>query len=154
MLVRLQEATFSQDNSLPAENRAAMIDDAYALVKAGKADVAGLINLMHACRRDTSYIVWHTISGVLKALDDLLEVSAPSVYKRFQRFAAKLSKAGFHKYGWIASEQDGHLDNLARAIFISLQATFEVEDQSFLNEAVRRFHEYCSDPVANASVLP
>jgi len=154
MLVKLQKATLLNDTSLPAENRAAMIDDAYALVKAGKKDVIEVIKLIQSCEKDSSYVVWHQITSVLHALDGLFQELPPDVYSQFQRFAAKTSKSGFLKYGWNPSKDDGHLDNLARAMFINLQATFEVEDDSFLNEAIRRFHEYCSDPAANAAVLP
>jgi len=154
MLVKLQKAICSQDPSLPAENRAALISDTYALVKAGKVDVVEVINLIHASAQDMSYVVWYRISQVLNSLDLFLQECAPTVYRKFQQFAARISKSGFQKYGWNPSEDDGHLGKLARAIFINLQATYETEDVTLLNEANRRFHEYCSDPVANAGVLP
>merc|ERR1712060_305486 len=103
---------------------------------------------------DMNYIVWHKISQVLNSLDSFFQEYPPTVYRKFQQFAARISKNGFKKYGWNPSEDDGHLGELARAIFVNLQAKFETEDETLLNEANRRFHEYCSDPVANAGVLP
>jgi len=154
MMAKLQKAVCLQDPSLPAENRAGMISDAYAQVKAGKVDVVDVIHLLHASALDITYIVWHKISQVLNSLDDFFQEYPPTVYRKFQQFAARISKNGFKKYGWNPSEDDGHLGKLARAIFVNLQAKFETEDETLLNEANRRFHEYCSDPVANAGVLP
>jgi len=154
MMKKLQKAVCSQDPTLPAENRAGMLSDAYAQVKAGKMDLADVIHLIHASAQDMSYIVWHKISQVLNCLDNFFQEFPPTVYEKFQQFGAKISKNGFKKYGWNPSEDDGHLGKLARAIFVNLQATFETEDETFLDEANRRFHEYCTDPVANACVLP
>jgi len=154
MLVNFEKAIRSQDRSLPSENRAAIISDTYAFVKAGKVDVAKLIHLIDACAQDTSYIVWYKISEVLNSLDVFLQEFSPAIYAKYQQFAARISKRGFQEYGWNASDDDGHLGKLARAIFIRLQAKFETKDKTLLNEASRRFHEYCTDPEANASVLP
>jgi len=78
---------------------------------------------------------------------------SPAVYSKFARFVAKISSNGFQKYGWDVSKDDDHLGRLARSIFIRLQARFAVDNISFLNEAVRRFHEYCDDPIRNSAVL-
>merc|ERR550534_3346865 len=85
MIVKLLKAVSSRDPSLPAENRAAMISDAYAQVKAGKIDVVDVIHLVHASSQDMSYIVWHKISQVLNCLDDFFQEFPPTVYRKFQQ---------------------------------------------------------------------
>jgi len=153
MLMNMQKAIGAQDSSISVENKAAMISDAFALVKTGKLDVETVIILIQACAWDTSYIVWYKIAEVLSELDKFFQMFSPAVYSKFVRFVAKISRNGFQKYGWNVSKDDGHLGRLARAIFIRLQATFALEDKSFLNDAIRRFHEYCDDPIMNSGVL-
>ena len=104
-----------------------------------------------ASRKETSYIVWHCIESCLAGLDRAF--TGTEIHSPFKAFAAKLSAQPCADAGWDPRPTDGHLDRLARATFLRMQAKYSEGDQALLAEARRRFTMYVADP-SNAGVLP
>ena len=75
------------------------------------------------------------------------------VHSDLKTFAAKLSAQQCADAGWESRATDGHLDSLARAIFLRMQAKYSEGNVELLAEARRRFNIYVADP-SNVKALP
>uniref|UniRef100_A0A7S3P4T9 Aminopeptidase n=1 Tax=Amphora coffeiformis TaxID=265554 RepID=A0A7S3P4T9_9STRA len=126
-------------------DRAGLINDAYALVKAGHLSPESLIKLLGHYKDEDSYIVWEGLSGVLNGLDTVLSDNE-TMGASLQKFAKKLVLGLAKKVGWESSSSDGHLDTLLRGILISLLASFAYDDPSVAREANQRFTAFLENP--------
>ena len=107
---------------------------------------------IHAAgKEETSYIVWHCIESALGALDKAF--TGMKIHSAFKAFAARLSAKQCADAGWDSRATDGHLDSLARATLLRMQAKYSEGDSPLLVEAQRRFNLYVADP-SNVKVLP
>ena len=75
------------------------------------------------------------------------------VHSALKTFAAKLTAKPYADAGWESRATDGHLDSLARAAFLRMQAKYSEGNDALLTEAKRRFNIYVADP-SNVKVLP
>ena len=75
------------------------------------------------------------------------------VHSDLKTFAARLSAKPCADAGWESRATDGHLDSLARAIFLRMQAKYSEGNVELLTEARRRFNIYVADP-SNAKAIP
>ena len=101
--------------------------------------------------KETSYIVWDCIELSLSALDK--SFTGLKVHSALKTFAARLSAQPHANAGWEPRSTDGHLDSLARVIFLRMQAKYSEGNDALLTEARRRFNIYVADP-SNVKVLP
>ena len=104
-----------------------------------------------AGNKENSYIVWNCIESSLAMLDK--SFTGLKVHSALKAFAAKLSAQPCADAGWESRATDGHLDSLARAIFLRMQARYSEGNEELLTEAKRRFNIYVADP-SNFKVLP
>jgi aminopeptidase N len=121
---------------LPIE-RVALVNDAYALVKAGHQSPGSLLLLLHNYMEEDEFCVWEGLSEVLKGLDTILSEN-DEVHSMFQNFAKKLVVNLMKKIGWETSSDD-HLTTMLRGIMISLLSTFAYNDELVISEAKTRF---------------
>lgn len=126
-------------------DRAGLINDAYALVKAGHLAPEALIKLLGHFKNEDSYIVWEGLSGVLNGLDTVLSDN-DKMSADLRKFAKKLVLNLAQKVGWESTSSDAHLTTLLRGIVISLLATFAYDDPSVVKEANDRFQAFLKDP--------
>ncbi len=133
-----------KSKTLPQADRAALLTDAYALVKAGKMQPESLIKLLSHYTDEDSYIVWSGISEILGGLDAVM-LDDQIMSKNFGELAKKIVLGLLSKVGWEAKSSDGHLDVLLRGMMIGLLSTFCYDDASVAEEALRRFHAFQAD---------
>ena len=127
-----------KSKGLPAADRAALLTDSYALVKAGKMEPENLIKLLSSYTDEDSYIVWCGIADILGGLEAVLS-DDPTMSKQFKDFGGKIVLGLYNKVGWEAKATDGHLDVLLRGMMIGLLSNFCYDDSAVATEAARRF---------------
>jgi puromycin-sensitive aminopeptidase len=143
MLQRL--ATGIQSKSLHAIDRAALVNDAYALVKAGHQSPESLIRLLGNYSDEDDYIVWQGLADTLGGLYAIVSDS-DDVCPLFEAFAKKIVINLMTKVGWEAQTTDGHLTTLLRGIMIGLVSSFAYDDEVVQKEATSRFAAFQADP--------
>jgi puromycin-sensitive aminopeptidase len=124
--------------ALPTVDRLGLIDDAFALSRAGYVKTSAALGVLQAYERETDYSVWLTIAGILDSLDNLL--SRESCRKKFQEAARQLLLPIAGRQGWDKRPTDGHLDVLLRSL--ALRNVGGYGDQSTIEEARSRFASY------------
>ena len=127
-----------KSKTLPAADRAALLTDSYALVKANKMEPENLIKLLSNYTDEDDYIVWSGIADILGGLDSITSDDA-AMSKNFKEFGSKIVLGLYNKVGWKSKPTDGHLDVLLRGTMIGLLSTFCYADSSVSAEATRRF---------------
>ena len=136
MIDRLGEGIKSK--TLQPADRAALLTDGYALVKAGKMKPESLIKLLSSYDDEDSYIVWCGIVDILGGLDAVM-LDDEAMSQNFKTFARKIVMGLYEKVGWEAKPTDGHLGVLLRGMLIGLLGNFCYDDESVATEASRRF---------------
>jgi puromycin-sensitive aminopeptidase len=130
--------------TLPASDRAALLTDSYALVKAGQVKPESLIKLLSNYSDEDSYIVWSGIAEILGGLDSVLG-DDEAMSASFKQFAKKIVIGLHAKVGWEAKETDGHLTVLLRGMMIGLLSNFCYDDNDVSEEASKRFASFLAD---------
>lgn len=145
-------ATGIKNKSLPVADRAGLLNDGYALVKAGHMSPESLIKLISQYSSEDDGIVWDAIESVLGGLDtvmsDDVEMSA-----NFYKFAKKIVLGLTSIVSWDRSPEDGHLTSLLRGTMVRLLSIFCFDDDRISSEAARRFSKFQED-AADIQSLP
>jgi puromycin-sensitive aminopeptidase len=142
MIRRLSDAIKSQ--ALPPCDRAGLLSDGYALVKAGHMRPESLLMLLASYDTEESYIVWEGLASVLGGLDTVLS-DDEKMAANFLAFAKKVVIGLVPRVGWEAKPDDGHLTVMLRSIMISLLGAFCSDEESVANEAKVRFAKFLED---------
>jgi len=149
MIERLSSGIKSK--ALPSCDRAGLIADAYALVKAGQMKPDTLITLLSSYVEEDQKIVWDSISSVLGGLDTITS-DDEEMNANFTKFARGLIVNLLKKIGWEAKETDGHLTTLLRGMMIGLLGTFCYDAADVVEEAKARFQKFQEDPTDMVSL--
>ena len=150
MIKRLEPAI--QSKALSAIDRASLVNDAYALVKAGQMSPSDLIEVLVNYKDEGDYIVWNSLSAALNGLDSVLS-DDEGVSAKFQEFAKSLILPLVEKVGWSATDSDDHLTTLLRGVMINLLSSFCASDKAVQTEAKRRFDLFWENPM-DVDALP
>ena len=142
MIARLQRAITSKE--LPAEDRAALLLDAYCLAKANLAQVESVVLLLRAYVDEDNYTVWSAIESVLNGLRLIMEQVGGDAHHAFMRFGSRLVRNGLQRFGWDA--ESGHTQGLLQALVLELAEKFCMDDAEVLTEARRRFDAHWDAP--------
>uniref|UniRef100_A0A1Q3FI27 Aminopeptidase n=1 Tax=Culex tarsalis TaxID=7177 RepID=A0A1Q3FI27_CULTA len=110
--------------SIPAVNRAQLIDDSCNLAKAGEISYKIPLTLLQYLEQETAYIPWSTAYNSLIHLNRMLSVS--SDYSRFEHFVRTLAERVYASVLLTGSEQD-HVTRLHRGNSVYLACYFGVE---------------------------
>ncbi len=127
-------------------DRASLLLDSYALAKANKTPIESVITILKAFTDEDNSIVWSAISGVLNALNILLEEIGGEKYTSFLSFAKSCVMNALNRIGWDPKPTDGHTDKLTRSTILGLVDTFAWNDPSIVAEARRRFDGHWDNP--------
>ena len=127
-----------KSKTLPPADRAGLLNDSYALVKAGQMSPETMIKLLSNYTDEDDYTTWTGISGIIGGLDAVLS-DDPVMSEHFKKFSKKIVIGLHDKIGWEAKESDGHLSTLLRGMMINLLSTFCHDDENVAAEAMRRF---------------
>eukprot|EP00640_Fibrocapsa_japonica_P000353 CAMPEP_0113937194 /NCGR_PEP_ID=MMETSP1339-20121228/3867_1 /TAXON_ID=94617 /ORGANISM="Fibrocapsa japonica" /LENGTH=883 /DNA_ID=CAMNT_0000939869 /DNA_START=46 /DNA_END=2697 /DNA_ORIENTATION=- /assembly_acc=CAM_ASM_000762 len=146
----LAAAVKSQE--LPAEDRAGLVGDSFALVKAGMMDVEELLVLIGAYQSEEDSTVWESLEMALVQLHKVL-IMDEALGPLFESFAEKLVVPLLSKIGWQAQSTDGHLTKLLRATALRLNSRFASKTPTVIEEAQKRFNIWWEDH-SNVEILP
>lgn len=135
---------------MSTSDRAGVLSDVYALVKAGELSPEVLFKVLSAYRGETEYTVWETIESVLISLDTVASGN-PIIVELFRKFAKGLVGELANVVGWDPAPSDGHLTSLLRALMVRLLARFCSSDEAVVANARDRFEKFLENPedVAN-----
>jgi len=133
-----------RSKKLPVADRAGLISDAYALVKAGLMKPENMLKLLAAYSNEDNYIVWSGIADVLIGLDTVLSEDEV-ISKNFAKFAKGMVTNLAKSVGWDMQQNEGHLTVLLRGIMINLLSNFAIDDADVVAEATRRFKAFQKD---------
>ena len=142
MLKRLEQAV--REKKLSAIDRAGLINDSYALVKAGRMSPESLIGLLKSYENEDAYIVWEGLADTLGGLDSVM-ADDEKMSSNFRAVAKKMVLALMDKVGWDSQENDGHLSTLLRGIMVGLVSNFAYDDSFVISEATKRFKAFQED---------
>jgi puromycin-sensitive aminopeptidase len=142
MLKRLSAGI--QEKTLGPVDRAGLLNDAYALVKAGHLAPESLIELLVNYKREDDYVVWLALSQVLGGLDAVLSDDA-GMSSNFRMFAKSFALHLLEHVGWDAKASDGHLTTLLRGIMVDQLNAFAFDDPEVSREAITRFQMFQID---------
>ena len=128
----------------PAD-RLGLINDSFALARAGYTDTAKILRLLSAYKNEDSYAVWRDMATQLDDLDNLLY--GQGFYPTFQEYIRSIFASVVKKVGWESKQsrrhyQDeaDHLDALLRELVLAQAGKYG--DGEVLKEARYRFNNY------------
>ncbi|MBW3645121.1 MAG: M1 family metallopeptidase [Actinobacteria bacterium] len=129
---------------LAAVERAALVDDTWAAVLAGQTPAPDLLELAQGFGDETDRTVWATLTGVLGAVDHLLD-GEPR--QRFQAWVRTLVGPAHQRLGWEPAPGEDELTRALRGILIG--AAGVLGDDGEVQAQARRAHgAYLSDPAS------
>lgn len=142
---RLERAVERQE--MPPPDRLGLLDDAYALMRAGYLPATRFFRLARSYQGETDATVWRALSGYFPGLEALL--AEQPYLDRFLSFGRELFRPIVSRVGWEPRAGEGHLDALLRTEVLSRLGHFG--DEAVLREAGVRFRRYLED---SASLPP
>lgn len=142
MLSRMAQGVKAK--TLPPCDRAALLTDSYAFVKAGRMAPADFVKFIASYEEEDSFIVWSGLAEVLGGLDSVMS-DDETMSKHFSAFAKKIVVGLVPRVGWTPSQDDGHLTVLLRSIMIGLLSAFCADDEAVAKEASQRFGKFLED---------
>lgn len=133
MLEKLMPAVRNME--LPPLDRLGLIDDMFAMVQAGQASTAEVLQLIDSYRNETNYTVWTAITNSLSNLHIL--ISHTDLMDYFNKYGEKLYRPVAERLGWEVKEGENHLDTLLRSLVLSRLVSFRCKD--IIHEAQKRY---------------
>jgi len=123
---------------MPTVDRLGILDDAFALARAGYIDTSTALSVLMAYDSEQDFSVWTIIAGVFSTLDNLLspEPDRESLHEAARRFFQAIASAK----GWNKQEGDGHLDVMLRSL--ALRNLGGYGDRGTIDEARNRFEQF------------
>lgn len=149
MTSRIQGAI--RQKLLGAEDRAALLLDAYALAKANATSIEAVVELLRAFDQETNATVWSALEGILGGLQLLMEQVGGAANEAFLVFAKRIVRGALERVGWDGKEGEQHSDKLQRASILGLVESFCSGDEDVVVESKRKFDEHWERPEALAA---
>jgi puromycin-sensitive aminopeptidase len=136
--------------TLSPVDRSAVLLDAYACVKAGKANPISVAGVLRALEGETNYTVWCAISGALGGLKNAMEEVGGAAEASFSAWAAVFVKKGLDLVGWVCPEgrSESHSQKLLRSTIIALVDSFCANEPAVVSSARKLFEAHWDDPSA------
>ncbi|MGB8843031.1 MAG: M1 family aminopeptidase [Aliidongia sp.] len=130
--------------TLPLANRAALLADQWALVKAGRAEVASYLDLTKALTGENDRVVWTMVVDALNQIDTI-ERGSPD-RAAFRRYAIGLLHPVLDRLGWTDRPNDSAEAVLLRGEVIG--ALGEFGDEAVIAESRKRFDGFLTEPAS------
>jgi puromycin-sensitive aminopeptidase len=127
-----------ETKALPTVDRLGLLDDAFALARAGYWKTSSALRVLQAYRRESHYSVWFLISIILSSLDNL--IAGERFHSRFEDRARSFFEPLAAGMGWEKKASDTELDHLLRAL--ALRNAGAYGHQRTLGEAKERFAQF------------
>ncbi len=136
LLAKLSSAVAAKE--LSAIDCLGLLDDTFALARAGFLRTSAALDLVAACGGYTDYNVWLTAAGILQSVEHALDDAASR--KGFEDFARGLFKPLAERAGWEPKRSDGHLDAMLRSLLFSRLGQYS--DPDVVSQAQERFQRF------------
>ena len=124
-----------ETGAMPTLDRLGILDDAFALARAGDLDTATALSALQAYQSEKDYSIWTEIAGVFSVLDNLL--SGRPNREPFHEYARQFFQPLATERGWDKKAGDGHLDVMLRSL--ALRNLGGYGDSATIAEARNRF---------------
>jgi puromycin-sensitive aminopeptidase len=134
-----------QGKTMSSIDRASLLNDTYAVVKARHAPPSDLIKLLVNYADEDDFIVWEGIASCLLGID-LIVSDQKELSESFRVFAKRMVVGLVKKVGWDEKPSDGHVGTLLRSVMLRLVGTFAYDDSEVVQEASARFEAFKQDP--------
>ncbi len=102
--------------TLPTVDRLGLLDDAFALARAGMWKTSSALRVLEAYRSEIDFSIWMVIAGVLGSLDNL--TSRERFHEKFVASACDFFMPIAARMGWEKKPTDGHLEAMQRSLAI------------------------------------
>ena len=129
--------------ALPTVDRLGLLDDAFALARAGTLRTSSALRVLDAYRSETDFSLWMVIAGVLGSLDNL--TVRERFHEKFVGSACDFFAPIAAQMGWEKKPSDGHLEAMLRALAIRNLGGYR--DQATIAEARGRFASFLKNGV-------
>ncbi|XP_030747125.1 puromycin-sensitive aminopeptidase-like, partial [Sitophilus oryzae] len=136
MLERLLPAI--RDQTLPPLDRLGLINDLFAMVKAGHTGTVEALKLLKAFEGETNYNVWSSINGILARLSQLL--GGTEYRQSYEKYQKELLSNVYNRLGWKSKSGETHLDTLLRSLILCRMAL--LNDPKTIEEARTRLDKH------------
>nr|CAI5862745.1 unnamed protein product [Callosobruchus analis] len=138
--------TAIRNKTLPPIDRLGLVDDLFAMVKAGHTNTIEVLKLLKAYEDETDYNVWSSAGNVLGRLTQLLDYT--DCKEDFKKYQKHLLKKVYIRLGWNQKPGETHLDTLLRGLVLGRLAW--LDDENTVEEARKRFIKHAK----SEEVLP
>ncbi|CAG9856112.1 unnamed protein product [Phyllotreta striolata] len=135
-----------RNRRMPPLDRLGLLEDIYALVKAGYMKTDALLDFLQNYKQETNSNVWISIVTILSKLQTLLDYSECS--KGFRCYQKRLLKGIYESIGWEPRDNDSQIDSLLRGKLLAHMSS--IRDEEVTKEARRRFERH----VNGEKILP
>ncbi|MBI4398328.1 MAG: M1 family metallopeptidase, partial [Candidatus Omnitrophica bacterium] len=125
---------------LAPEESLGVLDDAFALVRAGHLRTSAGLSLLESLDKETDYNLWAGISGSVGSLEMLFGSTHSALGTKISAFGRELFSPIAKKLGWNAKASDTHLDILLRSLVLANMGAFD--DRDTIEEARLRFNQF------------
>ncbi|KAH1002212.1 hypothetical protein HUJ04_008323 [Dendroctonus ponderosae] len=126
------------NKTLPPLDRLGLIDDLFAMVKAGHTSTVETLKFLQAFEDETDFNVWLSISNILVRLSQLL---GNTPYRNgYEQYTKKLLSKVYARLGWNSRSGETHLDTLLRSLILSRMAL--LDDDLTIKEARSRVESH------------
>ncbi|WP_244549081.1 M1 family metallopeptidase [Bradyrhizobium canariense] len=146
---RSREALAKSLTTMTPEDRVNFLADQWALVQAGRTELASYLTLTEGISADDHRTVWDQVIGTLSRLDRLARDR--SARPALQAYARARLRPVFDRLGWDATGPDNDDEALLRSSLI--RALGEFGDVEIIAEAKRRFAGFVQNPQSLPSAL-
>ena len=137
-----------EEGQMPTVDRLGILDDAFALARAGYIETSTALSILKAFRSETDYSVWTLIAGIFATLDMLLETEPER--DAFRETARQFFRPMATSKGWDKGAGDGHLDVMLRSL--ALRNLGAYGDSATIDEARNRFEIFRQDGILDPNL--
>jgi puromycin-sensitive aminopeptidase len=127
-----------ESKALPTVDRLGLLDDAFALSRAGFWKTSSALKVLDAYRNEVHYATWLLIASTLGALDNL--TSRERFRETFVETARQFFQPVAARMGWEKQPSDGELDGMLRAL--ALRNVGGYGDPATIEEGKDRFARF------------
>jgi aminopeptidase N len=144
--VSYEPALFQKLKSLyermPVADRLNFLNDAWAMVEAGRASATNYLGLAESIRSETTYAIWSQIVSALDLVDEL-QRQQPG-HRAYEQWACRLLRPQLDRLGWEPRAGEPDTDALLRSLVITRLGDFG--DAAVIAEARTRSEKFLAAP--------
>ncbi|NXW42897.1 AMPE aminopeptidase, partial [Nyctiprogne leucopyga] len=137
---RLSTLLVSNHRDFSAADRAGILDDVFALARAGLVNYSVPLELTKYLINESDYLPWHRVISSVTYLANMLEDDT-NLYPRFQEYFRYLVKPIVDQLHW--NDFGSHLERLLRASVLDFACS--MDDTESLNNASQLFEQWLQE---------